>query len=119
MDAAFLSAAQRKVDHVASCAGLNDAAKLLPELQALEASIADRLAELQPLLALLNPPAANPVAIVTWITSLVSGLLEPMVRPIATYAAQAAALTATIGQLVSDIEARAGAIEDCIVELTS
>lgn len=55
-------------------------------------SITEKLAALQPYIALATAPGANPAQIVTWITGLIEAQITPMLKPVATLPVQLAEL---------------------------
>lgn len=74
------------------------------DISLLESTITSQLAFLGPISALLSAPSASPGAIVTWITGLIDNVLTPLVKPLATYAAQLTALAAAVASLTTAIE---------------
>lgn len=71
------------------------------------AGITSQIAALQPILALLQPPTANPAQIVTWITDFIKAFLEPYTKPAVTLPIQIAQLTTEVALLTASIQAAA------------
>ncbi|HEX8583052.1 MAG TPA: hypothetical protein VF680_01415 [Allosphingosinicella sp.] len=117
IDAKFFTAARARIDAVTTCPDLQDAAAMLGSIAGVQGDIAARLADLQPVLALLAAPDANLAKIVTWITDYINAVLKPYVRPIELYAAQLAALAAEAAMLEAAIGAKAAAIGNCEIAL--
>ena len=117
IDPDYFAGLRRRIDAVATCADLQDAALDASGLAKVQADIAARLAELQPVLALLKAPDANLVKIVTWISDFATAVLTPQVRPIVLYAQQLAELAAEATSIAQALEAKAAQIGDCQVSL--
>jgi hypothetical protein len=81
------------------------------------AGITTAVGEFEALQVLLEGPAANPDAIVTWITNLITLYLGPQLAAYAKYVAQLAALTAEVAVLTAAITAAASNFESCTVEI--
>lgn len=118
VNADYFAALQRQAAAISSCADLQVFADTaLPSLDASIAAITQQLAALQPMLALLTAPGADPSAIVTWITDFITAFVTPYVKPVAVYTAQLVALTAAIADLQATIQSRAAAMPSCSITL--
>ena len=114
----YFAALTQQVNSAASCAelqaiatqALNALNSQLTQITAAEATFA----ELQ---SLLTAPAANPGAIVTWITTLIDNYLGPQLAAYAKYTAQVTALTAQLASLPAAITAAAANFENCLVTI--
>jgi len=71
------------------------------------AGITSQIAALQPILALLQPPGANPAQIVTWITDFIKAFVEPYTKPAITLPIQIAQLSTEVALLTASIQAAA------------
>src|SRR5213592_591237 len=80
---------------------------------ALLSGIGAQMAALQPIMALLTAPCANPAQIVTWITDFITAFLQPYVKPMLVLPIQIAQITAAIAQLQSAIDSAASRIGSC------
>lgn len=117
VDSSFFSALRARIDAVETCPDLQDAAATAASLAGVQQDIAARLAELQPVLALLTAPDANLLKIVTWIKDYIDAVLKPYVRPIEIYAAQLVTIAAEAAALSAAIGAKAAEIGDCEISL--
>lgn len=117
IDPAFFADARRRIDAVATCEDLRDAALALDAVAAVQAEINKRLAELQPMLALLEPPSANLTKLATWITDYIQAVLTPYLRPYALYAAQLALVASEAAALAAAIEAKNKQLGNCDLSL--
>lgn len=116
IDTAYFTNLTGQIHATNSCSELQAlVAQAFASIQAGQSAIQAELASLAPILALLEPPSANPGAIVSWITNLISGVLTPMTKPSITYAAQLAAQAGQIASVLSAIEAAASRIGSCTV----
>src|SRR5471032_1008985 len=118
VNAAYFHNLTNSIQAAQSCTQLQDlVTEAFASLGALKAGINAELASLQPLLALLAIPSANPAAIVTWISNFISAYLTPMVKPTITYAAQLAELTALIASLASAISDAEKRFSSCSISI--
>lgn len=107
-----------QINRCASCAELQTlAAEVITVLNAQLTAITAANAEFAALQALLTAPAANPTAIVTWITSLITDYLGPQLAAYAKLTAQVAALTTQIATLTSAITSAASNFENCSISI--
>lgn len=81
------------------------------------AGITAQMAALQPIMALLTAPGANPAQIVTWITDFISAFLAPYVKPIVTLQLQVAQIAAAVAQLQAAIDSASSRIGSCSISL--
>lgn len=79
--------------------------------------ITQQIAALQPILALLSPPSANPAQIVTWLTNFITAFLQPYAKPAITLPIQIAALSAEVAALTASIQAAAARLGDVDIEI--
>lgn len=104
----------QSVENVQTCEELQKiASDAMATIGAVNGAITEEMAKLAPILALLTAPGANLTQIVTWITSLINGVLRPMYEPYITYQAQIVALTAKVAQLTSAINDAKSRIPHC------
>lgn len=74
------------------------------------AGINEQLAVIEPIMALLSAPGANPAQIVTWITDFISAFLKPVIKPYATLPLQLAQVATELAQLTAALQAASGRI---------
>ncbi|MFC3816578.1 hypothetical protein [Lysobacter sp. GCM10012299] len=118
VNAEYFAALTRRVEGMKSCEELNAfTAELSTSLTATIDAITAQMAFLQPVLALLTAPGANPDQIVTWITDFITAFLTPYVRPYTVYAQQLVEMTAEIANLSDAIQTAAAAIPNCSVSI--
>lgn len=90
------------VDQPAQLQALVD--QTVPSFQAQKDQITAQIDKLAPFLALATIPAANPAAIVTWITDFVTASVAPQVEAHANQVAQLAQTSAQIGRVTTALE---------------
>lgn len=118
VNTAYFAALTAQVNAASSCAELQVvAASALGSANTALASCSAQLATITPMLALLAVPAANPTAIVTWISSLISEYLTPQLIPATTLALQVTEMTAAIVTLTAAIESAASKFPGCTVSV--
>jgi len=76
-------------------------------LGALRTAMFDQQVALQPIVALLTPPAANSAAIVAWITAFIAAFLTPITKPATFFTTQIGVLDAQVAAMNSAIAASA------------
>lgn len=104
------------VNAASSCAQLQALySEAMASVTATQGAINSELALVMPLLALLESPATNPGAIVSWITSFITLFLTPMVKPSITYVDQLAAITEQITALASAVNSASSKFPDCTI----
>jgi len=114
----YFEGLKRSIEGCSSCEQLQEVtAETFASVSELMTSMTAQLAALQPLLALLEPPTANPAQIVTWITDFISLYLTPQVRPVLTIPVQLAAITAQMAELPALIEAKMAQFPSCSVPI--
>ncbi len=86
-------------------------------LQAQMGAIAENMAVFQPMLALLEPPTADPAKLLTWITDYISAVLTPQLKPAITMVAQIPVLTAAVAELASAIQDAAASLPSCSIDI--
>lgn len=119
IDPAFFADARRRIDAVTTCEDLADAALSLQAVAEVQAEINKRLAELQPMLALLTPPGANLTKLATWVSDFIGAVLTPYLRPIEVYTVQLAQLASEAAALAAAIEAKRNSLGNCSINLPS
>lgn len=114
----YFEGLQRSIEGCASCEQLQAVVdESFASVSATMESMTAELARLQPLLALLTAPGANPAQIVTWITDYIDGVLRPMLGPALTIPVQLAAITAQMAELPPLITAKMAQFESCSVPI--
>jgi hypothetical protein len=108
---------RRRVDAVATCQDLSDIARDAIAAAGIQEKINEEMAKLQPILALLQVPGANLIALATWIKDFISGVLGPYVRPIETYVGELAILAAEVTATLAAIERKAADLGNCHIDL--
>ncbi len=102
---------REQVDALDRCDQL---ARLSGEIQAaadgVVAGINEQLAVIEPIMALMTAPGANPAQIVTWLTDFISAVLTPVVKPYATLPLQLAQVTAELAQLTAALQSASSRI---------
>lgn len=108
----------RSVEGCATCEQLQEVVtESFESVTEVMTSMTAQLEALQPLLALLEPPSANPAQIVTWLTDFISLYLTPQVRPVLTLPVQMAAIAAQMAQLQSVIATKMAQFDSCSVSI--
>jgi hypothetical protein len=88
-------------------------------LAAVQGAITSELASVEPLLALLTPPGANPTAIVTWLTAFITAYLTPLVKPAVIYALQLTELATQVAALTAVITSAEAQFASCSISVPS
>lgn len=115
----YFEGLQQSIEGCASCEQLQEVvteafASVTSTMEAMTAE----LARLQPLLALLTVPAANPADIVTWITDFIGDYLAPQITlPTVSLPIQLAAIAAQMAALPPIIEAKMAQFPSCSVPI--
>lgn len=114
----YFQGLQKSIEGCSSCEQLQEVtAEVFTSVTATMTSMTEQLAVLEPLMALLEGPAANPAAIVTWITSFITDYLTPQLKPVINLPIQFAAITAQMAELPAIIAAKAAQFESCSVPI--
>jgi len=109
-----------QINAVQSCAELQALTdEAMQSANALLSGIGAQMAALQPMMALLTAPGANPAQIVTWITDFISAVLQPYVKPMVVLPVQIAQVTAAIAKLQAAIGTASARIGSCSIEMPS
>lgn len=82
-------------------------------------SLTEKLAVLQPYIALMTMPGANPAAIVTYLQDLATATIEPMLKPIVTIPLQLAAYATLPAKFMAAAEAAKDRIPSCSITARS
>lgn len=99
-----------RINGCLNCEQLEAAAgEALEAIQSQQAAIAEQLAKIAPMLALLSPPG-SPTAVITWIKDFIEAYLTPSLKPSINYSLQLAQLTAKIAAVSSAISSASGRI---------
>lgn len=115
---AYFTSLIDRINTAYSCAELQAiVTESMASIQGVETAIGAQLAQLNPILALLTPPGANPTAIVTWLTTFITAFLTPYVKPIATMTAQLAQLTIQIAALTAAITSAQSRFANCTISI--
>lgn len=93
------------------------ASEAMASANAVTSAITEQLAAVQPILALLTAPGANPAQIVTWISDFITVFLKPYAKPAITLPIQLAQVAAQVAQLTAAINAAANRIGNCSVDI--
>lgn len=118
IDTAYFTALTASISAANSCSELQVlVSEVSASLAAVESGINAELAAIAPILALLTVPDASLSAIIGWLTSYISNVLTPLVKPNITYAAQLAATAVQITELTAAIAAAASRFPSCSVSL--
>lgn len=111
---------RKQIETVDSCEQLQDiAGDAIASVNGVISGINEQLAAIQPILALMTAPGANPAQIVTWITSFIKAFIAPYAKPAMALPIQVAALAKEVAALNAAIETAAGRIGSCTVPLPS
>lgn len=78
-------------------------------------SLTEKLAVLQPYIALMTMPGANPGAIVTYLQDLATATIEPMLKPIITIPLQLAAYATLPAKFIAAAEAAKDRLPSCSI----
>lgn len=114
----YFQGLQKSIEGCASCDQLQEVtAEAFASVTSTLDDMTAQLAVLEPLLALLEPPTANPAQIVTWITSLITDYLTPQLKPVINLPIQFAAITAQMAELPAIIAAKAAQFDSCSVPI--
>jgi hypothetical protein len=112
----YFTSATNRINAAKSCVELQAlVTDVFGSLASVQAAITAQLAAVEPILALLTPPASNPGAIVTWLESFITDFLTPYTKPAVTCAAQLALLTAQIAALTSAITSAQAKFTSCSI----
>ena len=114
----YFTSLTNRINAATSCAELQAATNdVIASLSAVKAGVNSELAVITPMLALLSPPAANPSAIVTWITSFINVFLTPITRPHVTMYEQLVGMSMDITALISAITAKQATFSGCSISI--
>jgi len=107
----------KSIEGCKSCKELQEVIdKQSPAINDLQNSINAQLAILAPMLALESLPAANPTAIVTWISSFITLVILPQIKPNITYATQLAEISNQINNLTNSINVAKLKFPNCNID---
>lgn len=105
-----------QIDAVQSPAALQQIAdEAMGSINGMSSGITAQLAAIQPFLALIQPPGANPAQIVTWIKDFITAFINPYLKPAITLPIQIAALTSEVALMTASIQAAADRLQTPIV----
>lgn len=111
---AYFDSVMARIESCGSCAdiqaALDDATGIV---QAQLDSLADRMAMLQPYLALLSPPGADPGAIVSFLTDMITAQIKPMVEPLTIIPLQIAAYAQLPAKFAAAADAAKARLPSC------
>lgn len=119
LNTAYFASVTAEINAATTCAQLQSIVTArLDSILAAQTSATVQLAAIEAMFSgLLTAPAANPTAIVTWITSLINQYLAPQFVPATTLAAQLTALTTEIATLTSAINSKAAQFTSCTITI--
>jgi hypothetical protein len=113
----YFTNATSAVNGASTCAELQALVnRIIPSINAQQAAITAQLAFLEPLQALLSPPA-TPDAVVTWVSSFITSYLTPQLAAYATYVAKQTAFTAQLASLTTAIATKAAGFASCTITI--
>ena len=76
----YINGLNEQIESCSTCQELQQVSEKINEaLQSQLKGITDQMAAIEPLLSLLSPPGLDEVP--SWISGLISGLIEPMTKP--------------------------------------
>lgn len=78
-------------------------------------SLTEKLAVLQPYIALATAPGANPAQLATWITDLIAAQIEPMLKPVITIPLQMAELAMLPAKFAAAAAAAQARLPSCSI----
>jgi hypothetical protein len=114
----YFQGLEKSIQGCASCEQLQQlTTETFSSLTATLTTMQAQLTALQPLLALLSAPGANPAALATWITDFITGVLTPQLKPVLNLPIQIAAITSQMSSLASAINAKAAEFESCTIPI--
>lgn len=114
----YFEGLQKSIEGCASCEQLTEVVnEAFASVGDTITSMTDQLAALEPLMALLEPPAANPAEIVTWLTDFITGYLTPQLKPVINLPIQLAQISAQMAELPALIEAKMAQFPSCSVPI--
>lgn len=114
----YFSSLVAQINLCTSCAELQAVAtEAMGALNDQLTAITSANAEFAALQVLLTGPAANPDAIVTWITDLITLYLGPQLAAYAKLTAQVAALTAEVATVTAAISSAASNFDNCSISI--
>lgn len=112
----YFAALTARLQGAGSCEDLQALTnEVMASLSGVKDAIDAEVALLTPIVALLSGPAANPTAIVTWITDFINGFLTPYTAPVLIYGEQLAALATQITALTAAISAKQAEFPSCSI----
>lgn len=116
----YFTSLQKRIDGIGSCEQLKELTEeAYATITASMDGINAQIALLEPILALLTAPAADPDKIVTWITTFITSFLTPYVRPYTIYASQLTELTTKMAEIEAAISSAALKFPSCDVPIPS
>ena len=111
---AYFDSVIARIESCGTCAdiqaALDDSSGIV---QAQLDSLAERMQMLQPYLALLTPPSANPAQIVTFLTDLIEAQIKPMVAPLTIIPLQIAAYVQLPAKFIAAADAAKARLPSC------
>jgi len=114
----YFEGLQQRIEGCSSCDQLTEVVNdLYASVEANITAINAQIAALAPLLSLLEAPAVNPQAIVTWITGFITNFLTPYLKPYTIYPVQLTQISAQMAQLPPLIEAKMAQFPSCNVPI--
>lgn len=118
LNVAYFEGIKSRIETASTCAELNAlAAEAVASVSAVSGAIAEQFEKIAPILDLLEIPATNPAAIISWITKFVGSFLTPYVQPYYNLASQVALLQAQLASLIEAIEHAKLALPSCSFDL--
>jgi hypothetical protein len=118
LNTAYFESLRNRIDSCSSCEELQDVvAEVMPSIQAFKDGLDAQMEKLAPMLALASVPDPNPAAIVSWITSLITNLIQPMIIPYTTSVTQLALLVTEVTTLTTAITEAQARFPSCSVSV--
>ncbi len=118
INAAYFEKLSAQVDHATTCAELQRIVSVnVPGFAELQASIAEAEAVLAAAQALLTLSVADLPAIVTFLGSLKTDVLGPMLGPYTKFIAQQVELAAAVATFAAKVEDAAARIPSCVIAI--
>lgn len=113
----YFSSLTDRVNNCGSCEELQIiVSEAFASINAGQSAVQAQIDALKPMLALASAPT-DLGSVISWITNLINGFLNPLIKPYATYATQMSQLSTQMASLTAAIENAAGKFPSCAVNV--
>jgi len=120
LNTTYFSNLTNSINGAQSCAELQAlVTEAFASVGSVKSAITSELATVEPMLALLTINPADLPSVITFIQTLVTAYLTPILKPAVTYAAQLTALAAQITALMAAITSAEARFTSCSISIPS